>query len=109
VGCGLRPETAWSLRNRRTGGPEGTHQLRHLQTPTSFYGLAISWADLAVADLSFISLAPGNYLPLRRLLVAKEAEAVVRSKPQFEVGKARVRQGGVVAVIPWPMPMPSKR
>jgi len=39
----------------------------------------------------------------------KQAEAVVLVTPQFEVGKARVGKGGVVAWIPWPMPMPRKR
>jgi 23S rRNA (cytidine1920-2'-O)/16S rRNA (cytidine1409-2'-O)-methyltransferase len=68
--------------------------LRHLQ-PEQLYGEADPWPDLAVADVSFISLA--LVLPaLGRLLQSGRREALLLVKPQFEVGKARVGKGGVV-------------
>jgi len=50
--------------------------------------------DLAVADVSFISL--DKVLPHVVPLLAHEAHAVVLIKPQFEVGKGQVGSGGVV-------------
>jgi 23S rRNA (cytidine1920-2'-O)/16S rRNA (cytidine1409-2'-O)-methyltransferase len=50
--------------------------------------------DLVVADLSFISLA--LVLPALAGAAAPEADFVLLVKPQFEVGKGRVRAGGVV-------------
>ena len=76
--------------------------LRHLQ-PGDLYGSGDAWPDLAVADVSFISLT--RVLPaLRRLLLPPGAgqgqsmgpEAVLLVKPQFEVGRERVGRGGVV-------------
>ncbi|TWB95120.1 23S rRNA (cytidine1920-2'-O)/16S rRNA (cytidine1409-2'-O)-methyltransferase [Synechococcus sp. Ace-Pa] len=87
-------QTAWSLRTDERVVLKERTNLRHLHSD-QLYGPGDLWADLAVADLSFISLA--LVLPaLRRLLVAEQAEAVVLVKPQFEVGKARVGKGGVV-------------
>ncbi|HWL35259.1 MAG TPA: TlyA family RNA methyltransferase [Frankiaceae bacterium] len=50
--------------------------------------------DLVVADLSFIALA--KVVPALRGIATPEADLVLMVKPQFEVGKARVGQGGVV-------------
>ena len=50
--------------------------------------------DLAVADLSFISLRV--VLPVLQRLAAPTAPIVVLVKPQFEAGKASIAKGGVV-------------
>lgn len=50
--------------------------------------------DLAVADLSFISLR--LVLPAIHRVTAAGAEAVVLVKPQFEAGRGQVGKGGVV-------------
>jgi 23S rRNA (cytidine1920-2'-O)/16S rRNA (cytidine1409-2'-O)-methyltransferase len=49
--------------------------------------------DLAVADLSFISVTRA-FVPLRRVM--PRGEALVLVKPQFELGRERVPRGGVV-------------
>jgi 23S rRNA (cytidine1920-2'-O)/16S rRNA (cytidine1409-2'-O)-methyltransferase len=93
-------QTAWSLRcDPRLVLRERTN-LRHL-TPDELYGTDDVWPDLAVADVSFISLV--QVLPaLRNLLrpspTIPEAgvEALLLIKPQFEVGRQRVGKGGVV-------------
>ncbi len=51
-------------------------------------------ADLAVIDVSFISLR--LVLPQVRRLLSPPADVVALVKPQFEVGKAKVGKGGVV-------------
>jgi 23S rRNA (cytidine1920-2'-O)/16S rRNA (cytidine1409-2'-O)-methyltransferase len=50
--------------------------------------------DLAVLDLSFISLQ--KVLPAVLLCLADRYDALALIKPQFEVGRARVGKGGVV-------------
>ena len=50
--------------------------------------------DLAVGDLSFISLR--QVLPAIRGLLAPGAELLVLLKPQFELGRGRVGKGGIV-------------
>ena len=87
-------QTAWSLRiDPRRVLRERTN-LRHL-TPDDLYGPEDPWPDLAVADLSFISL--GLVLPaLGALLAPGRREALLLVKPQFEVGRSRVGKGGVV-------------
>ena len=50
--------------------------------------------DLAVADLSFISLT--KVLPALLGVVAATFDALVMVKPQFEVGRERIGKGGVV-------------
>lgn len=50
--------------------------------------------DLAVVDISFISLRRA-FAPLARILTPG-AEVVALAKPQFEVGKDRLPRGGVV-------------
>jgi 23S rRNA (cytidine1920-2'-O)/16S rRNA (cytidine1409-2'-O)-methyltransferase len=69
--------------------------LRHL-TPEDLYGPGDPQPDLAVADLSFISLSR-VLEPMQGLLAGgPQAEAVLLVKPQFEVGRERVGKGGVV-------------
>jgi len=91
-------QTAWSLRaDPRVRLRERTN-LRYL-TAGELYGPDDPVADMAVADVSFISL--GLVLPALLALLRPEAEVqqldlVVLVKPQFEVGKARVGKGGVV-------------
>jgi 23S rRNA (cytidine1920-2'-O)/16S rRNA (cytidine1409-2'-O)-methyltransferase len=96
-------QTAWSLRTDLRVVLRERTNLRHLQ-PADLYGPGDPWPDLAVADVSFISLT--RVLPaLRGLLrsreqsavpAAAEPEAVLLVKPQFEVGRERVGKGGVV-------------
>jgi 23S rRNA (cytidine1920-2'-O)/16S rRNA (cytidine1409-2'-O)-methyltransferase len=87
-------QTAWSLRTDPRLVLRERTNLRHL-TPTDLYGPDDPWPDLAVADVSFISLT--RVLPaLRALLTGEAPEAVLLVKPQFEVGRARVGKGGVV-------------
>jgi len=81
--------------------------LRHL-TPAELYGPEDPWPDLAVADVSFISLTrvlPALGALLRPAPVAAgvgaepagpSVEALLLVKPQFEVGRGRVGKGGVV-------------
>ena len=87
-------QTAWSLRQDPRVVLRERTNLRHL-TPELLYGQDDPRPDLAVADVSFISLA--LVLPaLLGLLKPHAADLVLLVKPQFEVGKARVGKGGVV-------------
>jgi 23S rRNA (cytidine1920-2'-O)/16S rRNA (cytidine1409-2'-O)-methyltransferase len=88
-------QTAWSLRSDGRVVLKERTNLRHL-VAADLYGEADPWPDLAVADVSFISL--GLVLPALKGLLSPQAiaELVVLVKPQFEVGKARVGKGGVV-------------
>ena len=87
-------QTAWSLRTDPRLVLRERTNLRHL-TPGDLYGPEDPWPDLAVADLSFISL--GLVLPaLGALLAPGRREALLLVKPQFEVGRSRVGKGGVV-------------
>jgi 23S rRNA (cytidine1920-2'-O)/16S rRNA (cytidine1409-2'-O)-methyltransferase len=87
-------QTAWSLRTDPRLVLRERTNLRHL-TPGDLYGPEDPWPDLAVADLSFISL--GLVLPARGALLAPDRrEALLLVKPQFEVGRSRVGKGGVV-------------
>ncbi len=96
-------QTAWSLRTDSRIVLRERTNLRHLQ-PADLYGPEDPWPDLAVADVSFISLT--RVLPALRGLLRSgeqsavpapaEPEAVLLVKPQFEVGRERVGKGGVV-------------
>lgn len=87
-------QTAWSLRTDPRLVLRERTNLRHL-TPGDLYGPDDPWPDLAVADVSFISLT--RVMPALRALIAGVApEAVLLVKPQFEVGRSRVGKGGVV-------------
>ena len=92
-------QTAWSLRTDERVVLRERTNLRRL-TAEELYGDADQRPTLAVADVSFISLS--LVLPaLRGLMItegldAKDCEAIVLVKPQFEVGRQRVGKGGVV-------------
>ena len=100
-------QTAWSLRTDPRVVLRERTNLRHL-TPAELYGPEDPWPDLAVADVSFISLTrviPALGALLRPAPVAAGAggdpagpsvEALLLVKPQFEVGRGRVGKGGVV-------------
>jgi len=86
-------QTAWSLRTDPRVVLRERTNLRHL-SPADLYGPDDPWPDLAVADVSFISLT--RVLPALKALLQPRAEAVLLVKPQFEVGRERVGKGGVV-------------
>ena len=86
-------QVAWRLRQDPRLVLKERCNLRHL-TPAMLYGPDDVWADLAVVDLSFISL--GLILPPLKALLKPPREAAVLIKPQFEVGRALVGRGGVV-------------
>ncbi len=87
-------QIAWSLRiDSRVVLKERTN-IRNL-TSENLYGPQDPLPNLAVADLSFISLT--LVLPvLKSLLRAEDHELILLIKPQFEVGRERVGKGGVV-------------
>ncbi|NJP10486.1 MAG: TlyA family RNA methyltransferase [Leptolyngbyaceae cyanobacterium RU_5_1] len=86
-------QVAWSLRqDARVTLLERTN-LRHL-TPEELYKGDRRWADLGVADVSFISLT--KVLPALWTLLQPPREIVLLVKPQFEVGQTRVGKNGVV-------------
>ena len=86
-------QTAWSLRTDDRVVLRERTNLRHL-TPEALYGEGDPWPDLAVADVSCISLT--RVLPALRALLLETGEALLLVKPQFEVGRQRVGKGGVV-------------
>lgn len=80
---------AWKLRtDPRVTLLERTN-IRHLRP-----GDLPATPDLAVIDVSFISLA--KVLPAVRDLLAPEGEIVALVKPQFEAGPEKVGKGGIV-------------
>lgn len=64
-------------------------------TPTSLYKDSEPCADLAVIDVSFISLDK-VLKPCFDSLDGKGSEAICLVKPQFETGREKVGKGGVV-------------
>ena len=87
-------QTAWSLRTDSRVVLKERTNLRRL-TPEELYGPDDPRPDLAVADVSFISLR--LVMPaMQALLTTESSEALLLVKPQFEVGKERVGKGGVV-------------
>ncbi|WP_196259603.1 SAM-dependent methyltransferase [Pelagibacterium limicola] len=90
VGHGqLHPDIAADL---RVTSLEGTNA-RDLDA-----GLIPDPIDLLVSDVSFVSLTKILDAPLA--LCAADAQAVLLIKPQFEVGRAHVGKGGIVAPGP---------
>nr|WP_228007339.1 TlyA family RNA methyltransferase [Cyanobium sp. LEGE 06143] len=91
-------QTAWRLRcDPRVVLKERTN-LRHL-TPEALFGASDPRPDLAVADVSFISLArvlPALLALLRGSSATAGRDLILLVKPQFEVGKGQVGKGGVV-------------
>ncbi|MFM7169753.1 MAG: SAM-dependent methyltransferase, partial [Cyanobium sp.] len=91
-------QVAWSLRTDPRLVLRERTNLRHLK-PSELYGPEDPWPDLAVADLSFISLRcvlPALGDLLRPACEAGRVELVLLVKPQFEVGRGGVGKGGVV-------------
>ncbi len=87
-------QTAWSLRNDTRVILRERTNLRTLNA-SQLYGPNDPYPDLAVADLSFISLK--LVLPsIKCLLRQKKSEALLLVKPQFEVGRELVGKGGIV-------------
>lgn len=82
----------WGLRNDPRVVLKERTNLRYM-TPTELYGDS-PVADLAVVDVSFISL--DKILPALWELLVPPKEAVLLVKPQFEVGRERVGKKGVV-------------
>ncbi|KYC40544.1 hemolysin [Scytonema hofmannii PCC 7110] len=82
----------WRLRNDSRVILKERTNLRYL-TPDELYGRA-EVADLAVVDVSFISLT--KILAALQQLLQPPCEVVLLVKPQFEVGKDRVGKKGVV-------------
>ncbi|HAT15824.1 MAG TPA: TlyA family rRNA (cytidine-2'-O)-methyltransferase [Microcoleaceae bacterium UBA11344] len=82
----------WGLRNDPRVILKERTNLRYM-TATELYGDS-QRADLAVVDVSFISL--DKILPALWELLAPPREAVLLVKPQFEVGRDRVGKKGVV-------------
>jgi 23S rRNA (cytidine1920-2'-O)/16S rRNA (cytidine1409-2'-O)-methyltransferase len=84
-----RGQLAWSLReDPRVRVLERTN-VRHLDSAT-----VGEPADVAVADLSFISLV--LVAPALAALTTAAADLVLLVKPQFEAGRAQVGRGGIV-------------
>ncbi|MBW4565392.1 MAG: TlyA family RNA methyltransferase [Mojavia pulchra JT2-VF2] len=83
----------WRLRNDPRVILRERTNLRQLQ-PQQLYAEAAPMPDLAVVDVSFISLS--KILPALWQLTQPPREAVLLVKPQFEVGKSRVGKKGVV-------------
>ena len=83
----------WKIRNDGRVILKERTNLRELQPEQLYLGLD-SFADLAVVDVSFISLS--KVLPAVWRLTQIPKEAVLLVKPQFEVGKNRVGKKGVV-------------
>jgi 23S rRNA (cytidine1920-2'-O)/16S rRNA (cytidine1409-2'-O)-methyltransferase len=91
-------QVAWSLRTDPRMVLRERTNLRHL-TPEALYSPEDPWPDLAVADLSFISLRcvlPALGALLRPAAPRHRLDMVLLVKPQFEVGKGGVGKGGVV-------------
>ena len=87
-------QTAWNIRNNpRVVLLERTN-IRYLKAENLFRNEEPK-PDLAVADLSFISLS--IVLPaIIDLLKKNKSELLLLVKPQFEVGRDKVGKGGVV-------------
>ncbi len=83
----------WGLRNDSRVVLRERTNLRHL-TPEELYGDEGEIPDLAVVDVSFISLT--KILPAVWQLTQPPRELVLLVKPQFEVGRNRVGKKGVV-------------
>ncbi len=86
-------QVAWSLRQDPRVVLFERKNLRHLK-PEEIYPSDATWADLGVADVSFISLT--KVLPALWQLLRSPREVILLVKPQFEVGRDRVGKNGVV-------------
>jgi 23S rRNA (cytidine1920-2'-O)/16S rRNA (cytidine1409-2'-O)-methyltransferase len=86
-------QVAWELRQDPRVILRERTNLRHLK-PEELYAPDQPYADLGVADVSFISLT--KVLPALWLLLRSPREVVLLVKPQFEVGREKVGKKGVV-------------
>jgi 23S rRNA (cytidine1920-2'-O)/16S rRNA (cytidine1409-2'-O)-methyltransferase len=86
-------QVAWTLRQDPRVILYERKNLRYLK-PEDVYPPDALWADLGVADVSFISLT--KVLPALWELLRSPREVVLLVKPQFEVGRDRVGKNGVV-------------
>ncbi|WP_071189116.1 TlyA family RNA methyltransferase [Trichormus sp. NMC-1] len=83
----------WKIRTDERVILKERTNLRQLK-PEDLYSENSTLPDLAVVDVSFISLT--KILPALWQLTQPPREAVLLVKPQFEVGKSRVGKKGVV-------------
>lgn len=83
----------WKLRTDERVILKERTNLRQLK-PEDLYAENATLPDLAVVDVSFISLT--KILPALWQLTQSPREAVLLVKPQFEVGRSRVGKKGVV-------------
>lgn len=86
-------QVAWNLRQDDRVILHERTNLRYLE-PAQLYTEQQPYADLAVVDVSFISLT--KVLPALWNLLQSPREAILLVKPQFEVGRAKVGKNGVV-------------
>ncbi len=82
-------QLAWSLRNHDRVAVFDRTNIKDVSA-----GQLGGPFDLLVADLSFISLA--QVLPVFRSILKDSGFALIMVKPQFEIGKDLVEDGGVV-------------
>ncbi len=83
----------WGLRNDPRVVLRERTNLRHLQ-PEDLYPAGVTWPDLGVVDVSFISLV--KILPALERLLTGPRELLLLVKPQFEVGREKIGKKGVV-------------
>lgn len=84
----------WSLRQSPQVKVVERCNIRYL-TRAELYQQGQAEANLAVADLSFISITK-VLAAINSLLAENEKELVILVKPQFEAGKGKIEKGGVV-------------
>lgn len=86
-------QVAWKLRQDPRLVLKERTNLRYLK-PVDIYQPEDPWPDLAVVDVSFISLR--LVLPALREVLVSPQELLLLVKPQFEAGRDRVGKHGVV-------------
>lgn len=84
----------WRLRNDERVIVRERTNLRHLKPEDLYANKTAQIPDLAVVDVSFISLS--KVLPALADLLAAPKELILLVKPQFEVGREQVGKKGVV-------------
>jgi 23S rRNA (cytidine1920-2'-O)/16S rRNA (cytidine1409-2'-O)-methyltransferase len=87
-------QIAWSLRNHPQVKVLERTNIRYLEAQ-KLYGESQERAQLAVVDLSFISLSK-IIASLIQLLNPEHFEIIALIKPQFEAGKDKIGKGGVI-------------
>ncbi len=86
-------QVAWEIRNDERVILKERTNLRYLK-PEDLYRANDIMPDLAVLDLSFISLT--KVLPALWDLLADPREVILLVKPQFEAGKQQVGKNGLI-------------